>query len=289
MEKVIEANELTYNYGKNLAVDHISFFVNKGEILGFLGPNGAGKTTTFKMLIGLLKPKEGEAKVIGIDVSKEPKKVQKYIGVCFEYTNLYEDLSAIENLTLFANLFGIKNFKPEELLEKVGLKGKERELVKTFSKGMKQRLMVARSLVNDPQILFLDEPTQGLDPVSSDDIRKIILEEKKKGKTIFLTTHDMYEADVLSDRIAFINNGKIVAIDAPLNLKTKFGKRGLKIKLQKENGEIFEKEIVLDKDESLDEILKTFKNEKVITVHSEEATLEDIFIKITGRGLKEWI
>lgn len=287
MEKVIEAHELTYSYGKNLAVDHINFFVNKGEILGFLGPNGAGKTTTFKMLIGLLKPKEGEARVLGIDVSKEPKKVQRHIGVCFEYTNLYEDLSCKENLTLFANLFGIKNFKPEELLEKVGLKGKEKELVKTFSKGMKQRLMVARSLVNDPQILFLDEPTQGLDPVSSDDIRKIILEEKKKGKTIFLTTHDMYEADFLSDRVAFINNGKIVAIDTPLNLKTKFGKRGLKIKLQKENGEIFEKEIVLDKDESLDEILKTFKNEKVITVHSEEATLEDVFIKITGRGLKK--
>lgn len=287
MEKVIEAKDLTYSYGKNLAVDHINFFVNKGEILGFLGPNGAGKTTTFKMLIGLLKPKEGEAKVLGIDVSKEPKKVQRNIGVCFEYTNLYEDLSAKENLTLFANLFGIKNFNAEELLEKVGLKGKERELVKTFSKGMKQRLMVARALVNDPQILFLDEPTQGLDPVSSDDIRKIILEEKKKGKTIFLTTHDMYEADTLSDRVAFINNGKIAAIDAPLNLKTKFGKRGLKIKLQREDGEIFEKEIILDKDESIDEILKTFKNEKVITVHSEEATLEDIFILITGRGLKE--
>lgn len=287
MEKVIEAKDLTYSYGKNLAVDHINFFVNKGEILGFLGPNGAGKTTTFKMLIGLLKPKEGEAKVLGIHVSKEPKKVQRDIGVCFEYTNLYEDLSAKENLTLFANLFGIKNFNAEELLEKVGLKGKERELVKTFSKGMKQRLMVARALVNDPQILFLDEPTQGLDPVSSDDIRKIILEEKKKGKTIFLTTHDMYEADILSDRVAFINNGKIVAIDAPLNLKTKFGKRGLKIKLQREDGEIFEKEIILDKDESLEEILMTFKNEKVITVHSEEATLEDIFILITGRGLKE--
>lgn len=287
MEKVIEAKDLTYSYGKNLAVDHINFFVNKGEILGFLGPNGAGKTTTFKMLIGLLKPKEGEAKVLGIDVSKEPKKVQRNIGVCFEYTNLYEDLSAKENLTLFANLFGIKNFNAEEILEKVGLKGKERELVKTFSKGMKQRLMVARALVNDPEILFLDEPTQGLDPVSSDDIRKIILEEKKKGKTIFLTTHDMYEADTLSDRVAFINNGKIAAIDTPLNLKTKFGKRGLKIKLQREDGEIFEKEIILDKDESLEEILMTFKNEKVITVHSEEATLEDIFILITGRALKE--
>lgn len=289
MEKIIEAKDLTYSYGKNLAVDHINFFVNKGEILGFLGPNGAGKTTTFKMLIGLLKPKEGEAKVLGINVSKEPKKIQRYIGVCFEYTNLYEDLSAKENLTLFANIFGIKNFKPDEIIEKVGLKGKEKDLVKTFSKGMKQRLMIARALVNDPQILFLDEPTQGLDPVSSDDIRKLIVEEKRKGKTIFLTTHDMYEADLLSDRVAFINNGKIVVIDTPLNLKTFYGKRGLKIKVKNENNKILEKEILLDKDESLDEILKTFKNEKVITVHSEEATLEDIFIMLTGRGLKEWI
>ncbi|MBC7195203.1 MAG: ABC transporter ATP-binding protein [Caldisericia bacterium] len=287
MEKVIEANELTYSYGKNLAVDHISFYVNRSEILGFLGPNGAGKTTTFKMLIGLLKPKEGIAKVLGLDISKEPKKIQRRIGVCFEYTNLYEELSAKENLVLFANLFGIKNFNPYELIEKVGLKGKENDLVKTFSKGMKQRLMVARALVNDPEILFLDEPTQGLDPVSSEEIRNIILEEKKKGKTIFLTTHDMYEADKLSDRVAFINYGKIVALDAPLNLKTKFGKRSLKLKLQKENGEIYEKDIVLDKDDTLENILSTFKQDRVITAHSEEATLEDIFIKITGRGLKE--
>lgn len=241
------------------------------------------------MLIGLLKPKNGKAYVLGYDMVKDSKKVQRKIGVCFEYTNLYEELSAKENLTLFANLFGIKNFNPYELIEKVGLKGKENDLVKTFSKGMKQRLMVARALVNDPEILFLDEPTAGLDPVSSEEIRNIILEEKKKGKTIFLTTHDMYEADKLSDRVAFINYGKIVALDAPLNLKTKFGKRGLKLKLQKENGEIYEKDIVLDKDDTLEKILTTFKQDKVITVHSEEATLEDIFIKITGRGLKEWI
>ncbi|MGB9749352.1 MAG: ABC transporter ATP-binding protein [Caldisericia bacterium] len=287
MDKAIEVKDLSYSYGKNLAVDSISFFVDKEEILGFLGPNGAGKTTTFKMLIGLLKPKNGKAYVLGYDMVKDSKKVQRKIGVCFEYTNLYEELSAKENLTLFANLFGIKNFNPYELIEKVGLKGKENDLVKTFSKGMKQRLMVARALVNDPEILFLDEPTAGLDPVSSEEIRNIILEEKKKGKTIFLTTHDMYEADKLSDRVAFINYGKIVALDAPLNLKTKFGKRGLKLKLQKENGEIYEKDIVLDKDDTLEKILTTFKQDKVITVHSEEATLEDIFIKITGRGLKE--
>lgn len=287
MDKVIEVKELSYSYGKNLAVDKISFFVNGGEIFGFLGPNGAGKTTTLKLLIGLLKPKEGKISIMGFDMQKDSKKVQRKIGVCFEYTNLYEELTAEENLKLFAKIFGIRNFDSFKILEKVGLKGKEKELVKTFSKGMKQRLMVARALVNNPEILFLDEPTAGLDPVSSEEIRNIILEEKKIGKTIFLTTHDMYEADKLSDRVAFINYGKIVALDTPLNLKQKFGKRSIKFKLLKKDGEIYDQEVTLDKEDTLEKVLNTFKNEKILTLHSEEATLEDIFIKITGRGLKE--
>lgn len=287
MDKVIEVKELSYSYGKNLAVDKISFFVNSGEIFGFLGPNGAGKTTTLKLLIGLLKPKEGKISILGFDMQKDSKKVQRKIGVCFEYTNLYEELTTKENLELFAKIFGIRNFNSYEILEKVGLKGKEKELVKTFSKGMKQRLMVARALVNNPELLFLDEPTAGLDPVSSKEIRNIILEEKKLGKTIFLTTHDMYEADKLSDKVAFINYGKIVALDTPLNLKQKFGKRSIKFKLLKKDGEIYDQEVTLDKEDTLEMVLNTFKNEKILTLHSEEATLEDIFIKITGRGLKE--
>jgi len=286
MENVIEAKNLTYSYGKLTAVDHISFNVKKGEILGFLGPNGAGKTTTFKMLIGLLKPKEGDALILGMDIKKETKRIQRRIGVCFEYTNLYEELSAKDNLVLFADLFGVKNFDPINLLERVGLKGKENDKVKTFSKGMKQRVMVARALVNKPEVLFLDEPTSGLDPVSSEEIRSLILEERERGATVFLTTHDMHEADKLSDRVAFINKGKIVALDAPLNLKQKFGKRALKVKVLKEDGTLDDKTVLLDEKDTPEKIYEIFKREKIVTVHSEEATLEDIFIHLTGRGLE---
>jgi len=286
MENVIEARNLTYSYGKVLAVDRISFNVKKGEILGFLGPNGAGKTTTFKMLIGLLKPKEGDAFILGMDIKKETKRIQGRIGVCFEYTNLYEELSAKDNLVLFADLFGIKDFDPMNLLERVGLKGKENDKVKTFSKGMKQRVMVARALVNKPEVLFLDEPTSGLDPVSSEEIRSLILEEREHGATVFLTTHDMHEADKLSDRVAFINKGKIVALDTPLNLKQKFGKRALKVKVLKEDGALDDKTVLLDEKDTPEKIYEIFKKDKIVTVHSEEATLEDIFIHLTGRGLE---
>ncbi|NPV87934.1 ABC transporter ATP-binding protein [Coprothermobacteraceae bacterium] len=284
MEKAIVATDLTYRYGNLTAVDHISFEVEAGEILGFLGPNGAGKTTTFKMLVGLLKPMEGTATVLGMDVTHEIKKIQRHIGVCFEYTNLYEEISALENLKLFAQLHGVSDIDLYGLLEKVGLGGKEKDRVATYSKGMKQRLMIARALVNRPKVLFLDEPTSGLDPVSAEDIRSIILEEKKRGVTVFLTTHDMHEADKLSDHVAFINQGKIVALDTPHNLKQQYGKR--KVRALVERGDTTEEvEIELDKQDTPERVFELFKNERVVTMHTQEATLEDIFIQITGRGL----
>jgi ABC-2 type transport system ATP-binding protein len=287
MEKAIVASNLTYRYGKLVAVDHISFEVNKGEIIGFLGPNGAGKSTTFKMLVGLLKPMEGTANILGMDIARRSKEIQRRTGVCFEYTNLYEDISAIGNLTLFADLFGVKNFDPYALLKRVGLQGKEKDNVSTFSKGMKQRVMVARALVNNPDIIFLDEPTAGLDPVSSEDVRNLIIEEKNRGATVFLTTHDMFEADKLSDRVAFINQGRIVSLDTPHNLKQQYGKRKVKALIKKSDGTLQEREVELDNNDTPKNVFELFKNEQVVTIHSEEATLEDIFIKITGRGLKE--
>lgn len=283
----IIAEELTYWYGDLIAVDHISFSVGEGEILGFLGPNGAGKTTTVKMLTGQLKPKAGKATLLGIDISKSVEKVQEYIGVCFETTNLYEKMSAIENLNLFARLFGVNDFDADSLLEKVGLAGRGKDRVETYSKGMKQRLMVARSMVNQPRVLFLDEPTAGLDPTSSESIRNVILEERARGATVFLTTHDMFEADKLSDRVAFMNQGKIVALDTPLNLKQKYGKRALKAKISTKSGSLEDREIILDTPETPKAVQQLFAEENVVTVHSEEATLEDIFISITGRGLIE--
>jgi len=284
-EKVIEAEDLTYRYGKLTAVDHINFSVLKGEILGFLGPNGAGKSTTIKMLTGQLVPKEGRALILNKDMAKKREELQGKIGVCFEEKNLYEKMSAAENLKFFATLFGIRSYNPYPILKRVGLEKREKDKVDGYSKGMKQRLMMARALVNNPKVLFLDEPTDGLDPVSAEAIRKVILEERDKGVTVFLTTHEMLEADKLSDRVAFINEGKITAMDTPENLKQQFGQRLLRVRVREE-GKIVEKDFPLDEKEVADDIASLIKDEDVVTVHTAEASLEEIFIKITGRRLE---
>ncbi|MBN1375031.1 MAG: ABC transporter ATP-binding protein [Dehalococcoidia bacterium] len=284
MPDAIVAEKLAYWYGKLVAVNHISFNVAEGEILGFLGPNGAGKTTTVNMLTGLMKPKSGRALLLGLDMAKNMDKLQGQMGVCFEVTNLYEQMSGLENLRFFARLFGINGFDAYALLKRVGLEGRENDRVETYSKGMKQRLMVARSIVNRPKVMFLDEPTAGLDPTSSEAILNIIREERERGATIFLTTHDMVEADKLSDRVAFMNEGKIVALDKPHNLKQQYGKRALKAKVAA-GDHLEDREVILDTPETADAVQELFSKEKVVTVHSEEATLEDIFIRITGRGL----
>jgi ABC-2 type transport system ATP-binding protein len=283
----ISVKELTYSYGDLIAVNGISFDIAEGEILGFLGPNGAGKTTTVKMLTGQLRPKGGRATILGMDITRNVDRVQGDIGVCFEVTNLYEQMSAIENLKLFARIFDVDSFDAEKLLERVGLGGRGKERVDGYSKGMKQRLMVARSILHKPKVLFLDEPTSGLDPTSSEAIRDIILEEKGRGATILLTTHDMHEADKLSDRVAFMNQGKIVALDTPHNLKQHFGRRALKAQVSVADGHLEEREVALDTPETAGAVQRLFSTEKVVTVHSEEASLEDIFINITGRGLVE--
>ncbi len=282
----IAAENLTFRYGDLTAVDQINFEVAEGEILGFLGPNGAGKSTTVKILSGQLQPTEGRATVLGLDIARQTKQVQKQIGVAFETTNLYEQMSAVENLELFADLFGVKDFNARALLEKVGLGGREKERVATYSKGMKQRLMLARALVGNPRLLFLDEPTEGLDPASSQTIHAIIREAAANGATVFMTTHDMVEADKLSNRVAFINQGKIVALDRPAALKRQFGKRALRVEVEGENGETAVREVTLDETGAPEAIYDLFRSERIVTVHSEEATLEDIFMDITGRGLQ---
>ena len=286
MSPSITVQNLTYRYGNHLAVDHISFEVGEGEILGFLGPNGAGKSTTVKMLTGQLKPVEGQATLLGMDITKHTNQIQAQIGVSFETTNLYEQLSAIENLTLFADLFGVKRFKPLPLLEQVGLGGRGKERVANYSKGMKQRLMLARAMVNQPRILFLDEPTDGLDPVSSQMIQSLIKKSSESGTTVFLTTHDMVEADLLCHRVAFINGGKIVALEKPAILKRQYGQRALKVEIQTNDGGTLTREVPLDTAHSAQQVADLLANETVLTVHSEEATLADIFVQVTGRGLQ---
>ena len=284
-QPAISVNDLHYSYGDTLAVDGISFDVEEGEVIGFLGPNGAGKSTVVKMLTGQLTPQQGSASLLGMDIVKERKQVQQEIGIAFETTNLYEQMSAVENLELFAKLYKVASFDAIALLEKVGLGGREKEHVAGYSKGMKQRLMMARALVSDPKMLFLDEPTDGLDPVSTETIHALIRTATQNGTTVFLTTHDMVEADKLSDRVAFLNQGKIVAFDTPSRLKLSFGMRALKVEIELPDGGAEVRELSLDQDQTAQDLFELFKNERILTVHSEEATLEDIFFDITGRGL----
>ena len=282
----ISVKNLSFSYGDNLAVDGISFDVAEGEVFGFLGPNGAGKSTTVRLLTGQLTPDAGKAELLGMDIVAERKKVQQEIGVSYESTNLYEQLNAVENLNLFARLYRVADFDAMALLERVGLGGREKEHVAHYSKGMKQRLMMARALVSRPRLLFLDEPTDGLDPVSTQTIHALIEAATREGAAVFLTTHDMVEADKLSDRVAFIHEGRIVALDIPAALKQRFGLRALQVEVRMAGGRTELREVALDEAGTAREVHDLFRNEQVLTVHSKEATLEDIFIDITGRGLQ---
>ena len=219
----IEVQNLTKRYEDVTAVDHINFEVKKGEIFGFLGPNGAGKTTTIRILTGLLKPDEGKAFVVGYDVAKNPIEAKQCIGVVPEVSNAYIDLTAWENLTLIGKLYGVPAQKLQEnatkLLKEFGLYEVKDKLVRGFSKGMKQKLLLCMALVNDPEVLFLDEPTSGLDVESARLLREKITQFNRDGKTVFLSTHNMEEANQLCHRTAIINHGKIAAIDTPENLR----------------------------------------------------------------------
>ena len=221
--QAIRVHNLTRNYNGMCAVDGISFSVEPGEIFGFLGPNGAGKTTTIKMLTGQLRPTSGEAFVMGYDVVEEREQLKPQIGVAFDSQNLYERLSGWDNLHFYARLYRIKKERVDEVVAQVKLTDRARDKVMTYSNGMKQRLVIARALLHKPKVLFLDEPTRGLDPNVARDIRTIVQELSEQGMTVFLTTHYMEEADQLSDRVAIIDQGRIVALDTPERLKAEYG------------------------------------------------------------------
>ena len=284
-EAAIRVQDLHFSYGPTEALRGISFEVAPGEILGFLGPNGAGKSTTIKILTGQLPVKTGRAQVLGIDVTADDPQVQSQIGVCFEEKNLYEALSGRENLRFFARLFGIRDLDADALLRQVGLAERARDPVAKYSKGMRQRLMMARALVNRPKVLFLDEPTDGLDPVSSRAIRTLIKEEAGSGAAVLLTTHDMFEADELSDRVAFLNEGRIHVIDTPENLKLQHGRRAVKVRVREADG-VSEQSVPLDAADAGEQLGAALRSPGLMTIHTEEATLESIFIEITGRSLE---
>ncbi len=217
--KAIEVQNLTRNYDGLRAVDGISFEVEQGEIFGFLGPNGAGKTTTIRMLTGQLLPTSGNARVAGYDVVTERQQLKPRIGVVFDSQNVYERMSGRENLTFFARLYRVHKTRVEDVLAQVGLTERAGDKVQKYSNGMRQRLLIARALLHKPEVLFLDEPTRGLDAHIARDIRGMVANLAQGGMTVFLTTHYMEEADQMCRRVAILDRGRIIALDTPERLK----------------------------------------------------------------------
>mgnify|MGYP005770304017 FL=1 len=281
---MIEVKDLTFSYGKDKQVLHgLNFSVKDGEIFGFLGPNGSGKSTTQKLLTGILKGHGGDIFLFDQDIrSSHTQDFFQKIGVLFEFPYLYTNLSALDNLHYFASFYPAEQTRDaEELLDELEFKKDFlKKPVSSYSKGMRQRVSMARALISNPKLLFLDEPTSGLDPAGAVLFREIIEKERRKGTTVFLTTHNMLDADLLCDRVAFISNGNIVALDTPRNLKEQNSNHRIIIDYLYQ-GKREERTIEASE-------LKAgipFVYDELISVHSQEPTLEDVFIQYTGRGL----
>jgi ABC-2 type transport system ATP-binding protein len=307
MGDIVKVKELAKFYGSTLAVDHISFDVKEGEVFGFLGPNGAGKTTTIRMMVGLTQPNSGTAVINGHDVLKESVEVKKTIGLVPETSNLYGELTALENLVYQAELYGVprkeRRVKSIKLIEEFGLKEYQERPFQALSRGLKRRLTIAAALIHDPKILFLDEPTTGLDVMSARGLRKLILDSKKKGLTIFLTTHYIPEAESLCDRIAMIVKGKVRVIDTPESIKAQIKETEiLEIGLDRMTEDLKNKllsmqgieEVLIAENrirfhtKKLDQIthpvIKVFEEHgaKIETINTLSPSLEDAFVRITG-------
>lgn len=283
---MISVKNLYHSYNKDdkYQVKDVSFEVKKGEVFGFLGPSGAGKSTVQNILTGLLQLQDGEATVAGYSIKDISKNMFNKIGMSFEQSNVYSKLTAKENLDFYRKLFDVPTRDPMELLKLVGLDGKENIKAGEFSKGMKHRLTFARSMINNPELWFLDEPTTGLDPSIAADIKDIIKAKNAEGVTVFLTTHNMFIADELCDRVAFIVDGEIKLIDSPENLKLQYGDKLVEVEYIEKDVVIKETfSIILPEDKKL--LQNIIENHVIQTMHTKEATLEEIFIKVTGRGL----
>ncbi|MTI95773.1 MAG: ABC transporter ATP-binding protein [Firmicutes bacterium] len=283
---MFKVSDLKFRYPKNeeYAVNGIDFEIKEGEIFGFLGPSGAGKSTTQKLLIKLLKDFEGEVLYQGKPLAEYGDDFYQDIGVSFEMPISFSKLTAMENLEFFKRLYKSTD-DVEPLLKRVGLWDSRNKKAGEYSKGMKIRLNFVRALLNNPKMLFLDEPTNGIDPVNGRIMKDMIREFREQGGTVFLTSHIMSDVDELCDRVAFIADGKLREEDSPRNLKLKYGKRTVKVEYR-ENGDVVAKEFTMDeiKEPAFCELLRT---KDIETLHSGETTLEDIFIKVTGVALHE--
>ena len=283
---MIEVRNLSFSYPGNdhRAVNGITFGVEPGEIFGFLGPSGAGKSTTQKILIGLLRGYGGEVRVLGKRLEGWGADYYERVGVSFELPNHYQKLTALENLDFFRSLYFVPSEDPRRLLAMVGLENDADTRVSKFSKGMQMRLTFVRALLHRPALLFLDEPTSGLDPTNSRRIQEIILKLKDEGRTVFLTTHDMAVAERLCDRVAFIVDGEIAAIDSPRRLKLERGERRVRVEYGDEE-RTRKQEFSLDGLGDNERFLALLRGQRIETIHTGEATLEDIFVETTGKAL----
>ncbi|MCL1796372.1 MAG: ABC transporter ATP-binding protein [Clostridia bacterium] len=267
-------------FGGATALDSLSFIVNKGEIFGFLGPSGAGKTTTIKLLTRQLRADEGEITLFGQEISSLPQRIYDDIGVLSDNSGLYERLTVQENLALFAELMRLPSGKIDEALEAVDLKDARKKPGKSLSRGMKQRLMLACVTMHSPKLLFLDEPTASLDPGTSMHIHRLLRKLNAEGTTIFLTTHNMEEADKLCNRVAFLNHGHIVACDTPDALKLTHARDEVVARLSGGSRLTVNKSA-----EGIRRLAEAIEHDPLLTLHSSEPNLEDIFLKLTGREL----
>lgn len=283
MIKAIEVKNICKSFGEKIVLDGISFKVKKGEIFGFLGPSGAGKTTLIKILTGQLKAEQGISTINGKESHKLTGKECRKFGIMMDNFGLYERLSCFDNLKVFAGIYSIKKERIYECLEAVGLLNAAKTAASELSKGMGNRLRLARVLLHNPDILFLDEPTSGLDPAATNEIQRLILAEKAKGKTIFLTTHDMAEAEMLCDNIALLGDGKIVEYGNPQEICRRYNHRKM-LKIHLSNGEDME----IPHDENSSEIIATLlKNGSAETIHTSEPNLEAVFMELTGKELSQ--
>ncbi len=281
---MIEVKDLIFSYGKDKQALHgLNFTVEDGEIFGFLGPNGSGKSTTQKILTGILKGYGGMASLFGEDLKRvHTRDFFQKIGVLFEFPYLYANLSALDNLKYFSSFYPREQLRDaKELLDELEFKRDFlKKPVSSYSKGMRQRVSMARALISNPKLLFLDEPTSGLDPTGAVLFRKIIEDERQKGTTVFVTTHNMLDADLLCDRVAFISNGNIVALDTPRNLKEQNSNHSVVVDYLYQGRR---KEQTIEAPELKAGI--PFAYDELISIHSQEPTLEDVFIQYTGRRL----
>ena len=283
---MIDIQHLSYNYpgSKVPTLKDLCFSIESGSIFGFLGPSGAGKSTTQKVLTRLVRHYTGSVKINGTELCQFGHEYFNLIGVCFELPNHYLKLTALENLQFFGSFYNRKTRDPKELIEWVGLTKDADKRVEAYSKGMKMRLNFIRCLLHDPDILFLDEPTAGLDPLNARNIKNIIKKLKKQGKTIFLTTHNMNDADELCDQVAFISEGAISSIDSPSNLKYQFGQHILYVEYDV-NGRIESASFPIEGLKSNRSFQSILDLNGIRKMETREASLEEVFLRITGTGL----